>query len=136
PKILDSLKHSSSTLTSINFNSCSFSNNMRFDALSYLTQLESLQLKYCHGINSKVIQPLLSITTPLKIKTLVFCDNGFENSIESIQLLIQKIGSFIENLFLSIYNDELRRKLFDEIIDVCEKIKFLHLNHIDVVNIS
>ena len=94
---------------------------MRFEALSYLTQLESLQFKYCHGIDSKVIQPLLSITTPLKIKTLVIFNNyGFKYLIEEltpIQLLIQKIGSYIENLVLSIYNDELRGKIFDVIIN-------------------
>src|SRR5207253_7506716 len=93
PKILNYLKHSSNTLTSINFHSFHFSNTMRFDALSFLTQLESLQFKFCYGINLKVIQPLLSISTPLRIKTFVFCDNEL-NHIEaftSIQLLIQKI---------------------------------------------
>src|SRR2546423_9797349 len=136
-KILDSLKHSSNTLTSINFDSCHYSNTTRFDALSYLTQLESLQFKYCKGIN-KFIQPLLSIT-PLKIKTFVFFDYANTNLIETltqIQLLIQKIGYYIENLGLSIYDEELRRKIFDVIIDSCEKIKFLHLNYIDLKNIS
>ena len=54
PKILDSLKHSSNTLTSIKFSLCHFSNN-RFDALSHLTQLDSLQLKYCSRLKSNVI---------------------------------------------------------------------------------
>ena len=43
--LLESLKYSSTTLTSINFTSCFFSSTMSFDALSHLTQLESLQLK-------------------------------------------------------------------------------------------
>src|SRR5215212_4394733 len=77
---------------------------------------------------------------PLKIKTLVIFDSsGFTNSIEElpIQLLIQKIGPYIENLSLSIYINELRKKIFDMVIDFCEKIKFLHLNYIDdFVNIS
>jgi hypothetical protein len=38
-------------------------------------------------------------------------------------------------LLLDINDNELRRKLFDIIIDVCEKIKFLHLGHVDIVNI-
>ena len=109
---MDSLKHSSNTLVSINFTSCHYSSSntlvsinfsschysdiMRFDALSQLTQLESLQFHYCYGIIGSVIQPLLDITTPLKIKTFVIVDNvdsDIESEIVSIQLLIQKIGS-------------------------------------------
>ena len=73
------MKYFSNTLTSINFYSCQFSNTMRFDALSYLTQLESLQFKSCANVNSKVIQPLLSINTPLKIKTLVIINDVFSS---------------------------------------------------------
>jgi len=90
-------------------------------------------------MNSKVIQPLLNIFTPLRIKTFVFFDNKFENLIEvstPIQLLIQKIGSYIENLILGIYEDELRGKSFDVIINVCEKIKFLRLAYINLENFS
>src|SRR5204863_1408093 len=50
--LLDPLKCHSNTLTSINFFSCTFSNIKNFDTLSYLTQLESLQFKYCNGLNS------------------------------------------------------------------------------------
>ena len=58
----------------------------------------------------------------------------------SIRLLIQKIGSYLENLVLEIYEYEyklrkLRAKLFDAIIDFCEKIKFLHLSNIYSINI-
>jgi hypothetical protein len=137
--LFDSFKYLSNTLTSINFYSCDFSKSMRFDALSCLIQLESLQFKRCSGLNLKVIQPLLNIATPLKIKTFVINDQKITNSSEkftAIQLLIQKIGSYIENLVLDIYHNELRRKLFDTIIDFCEKIKFLHLSHVDIVNIS
>src|SRR5205085_377149 len=67
--LFDSLKYLSNALISINFYSCDFSKSMRFDALSCLIQLESLQFKYCSGLNLKVIQPLLNIATPLKIKT-------------------------------------------------------------------
>jgi hypothetical protein len=138
----DTLKHLSSTLTSIiSFESCQFSNTMRFDALSYLTQLESLQFKNCNGLSLKVIQPLLNITTPLKIKTFVIVDETIKegNTCEiftPIQLLIQKIGLYIENLVLSIFDDELRNSLFNIIIDSCEKIRYLHLSDIDVMNIS
>jgi hypothetical protein len=106
---------------------------MSFDALSSLTQLESLQFKCCHRLNL-IIQPLLNINNPLKIKTLVITDEMDRH--EEILLLIQKIGSYIENLVLGIYKDDLRRKLFDTIIDFCEKIKFLSLYAIDFTNIA
>ena len=38
-------------------------------------------------------------------------------------------------MVLDVYNGELRGKLFDTIIDFCEKIKFLHLYNIDLSNI-
>ena len=138
--LLNSFKYHSNTLTSINFFSCNFSQPISFDALSYLTQLESLQFnKYCVGLNSKVFQPLLNITTPLKIKTLVFIENRFApltpEVSTSIQLLIQKIGSYLEILILITCEDELRKILFDTIIDFCERIKFLHLSQINVTNI-
>ena len=39
-------------------------------------------------------------------------------------------------MVLNIYEDELRSKLFDEIVGFCEKIKFLHLKYIGFMNIS
>src|SRR5689334_20883818 len=106
--------------------------------LILLDLLESLQFRSCRGLNSNVIQPLLNITTPLKIKTLVIINDGFSNLIEELapfQLLIQKIGSYIENLVLSVHRNG-SIKLFDTIIDSCEKIKFLHLNNINLMDIS
>jgi hypothetical protein len=116
---------------------------MSFDALSYLTELEALQFKYCNGLSSKVLQPFLNITTPLKIKTFVIIEDqtpvvgnlNNEKSI-SIQSLIQKIGSYVEVLVLSIGESELRGKLFDTVIDFCKKIRYLHLNYISFTNVS
>ena len=56
--LLNSLKCSSTTLTSINFSECRFY-TMEFGALYYLTQLESLQFKDCKGLNSKLFSMLL-----------------------------------------------------------------------------
>src|ERR1051325_338456 len=111
---------------------------MNFDVISYLTHLESLQFKN-KGLDLRIIQLLLSITTPLKIKTLVIIDGGRTSYSDDekllLKLLIQRIGAYIEILVLDIYEDELRRELFDTIIDFCDKIKFLHLCNIDHINI-
>ena len=84
--LLESLKYSSNTLTSINFTSCFFSSTMSFDALSHLTQLESLQFKSCYGLKSIVIQPLLNINTPLKIRTFVIDDFEIANNEKIISI--------------------------------------------------
>ena len=138
PLLLNGLKYSSNTLTSINFNYCRFDDNMKFDAISYLTHLESLQLGSISsprfGLLS-ITQPLLSITTPLKIKTLIITENLTrsinDKLLQLLKLLIQKIGSYIEILVLKIHENEPRKELFDTVIYSCEKIKFLHLCHID-----
>ena len=134
---MNCLKYFSNTLTSINVNSCSFSNTAKLDAISYLTHLESLQFTSngIAGLDLRIIQPLLSITTPLKIKTLAINidSSGAE---KLLQLLIQKIGSYIEILVLKVYEKESRKELFDTVINSCEKIKFLHLCNIDLMNIS
>jgi hypothetical protein len=110
---LDSLKYFSNTLTSINFDSCNFNDAIRFDALTYLIKLESLQFKDCSGLNLKVVQPLLNIITPLKIKTLVIIDEEFRyftsEMFDPIQLLIIKIGSYIENLVLDIHTTDMTK---------------------------
>src|SRR5436190_17143783 len=101
--LLNYLKCSSNTLTSINFSEFHFSNTMEFDALYYLTQLESLQFKNCKGLNSKVFQPFLNATS-LKIRNFVFTNNvEVSTPIQLFILLIQKIGPYLKNLVLDIY---------------------------------
>ena len=132
PLLLNSLKYHSNTLTSISFDYCYFSDrNMRVDAISYLIHLESLQFNYSNYLCStdelelKFIQPLLNITTPLKIKTLVITYIGEESEKKLLQSLIQKIGSYIEILGLSISNEDLRKGLFDTVIIIVIKLNFL-----------
>ncbi|RGB27596.1 hypothetical protein C1646_768921 [Rhizophagus diaphanus] len=129
---LDSLKNSSNTLTSLYFGS-DFTFDF-YDTLSNLTQLESLQFKDC-DLDSNIFQSLLEIKTPLKIKTLVIKNIRISKIIE-IELFIQKVGYYIKNLVLDIEyiygnNDHFKERLFDAIINYCEKIQFLHLGHID-----
>ena len=84
-------------------------NTMRFDAISYLTHLESFQFS---DSDSRIIQPLLSINTPLKIKTLVIVEFRSEVDKQLLHLLIQKIGSYIEILALKIYGKEFIWEIF------------------------
>ncbi|CAB4479810.1 unnamed protein product [Rhizophagus irregularis] len=130
---LDSLKNSSNTLTSLYFGSNNIS-DLSYDALSNLTQLKSLQFKDC-DLNSGIFQSLLKIKTPLKIKTFAIKKIHVREIIE-IELFLQKVGYYIKNLVLDIEyiyrnDNHFKERLFDAIINYCEKIQFLHLCHID-----
>src|SRR5947199_9216044 len=56
---------------------------------------------------------------------------------KNLPQFIQKIGPYLKNLVLDVYKDGLSHEdeLFDTIIEFCEKIKFLHLQNIDLINI-
>ncbi|CAG8566176.1 4195_t:CDS:2 [Funneliformis caledonium] len=131
--ILNALKYCSNTLTSIKFNNCDFTNMSSLNGLNSLAHLESLHFKYCEGITVQVFRPLLDIPTPLKIKTLKIVSQIEE--ITLIQLLFQKIGSFLENLEINLWKDTERNNVYESIINYCEKIQFLHLLEIDHVDI-
>ena len=55
-----------------------------------------------------------------------------------MQSLIKKVGSYVEILELNIFDNNLRKELFDTVINFCEKIKFLDLciDHINMSQIS
>ncbi|GBB85614.1 hypothetical protein RclHR1_01210022 [Rhizophagus clarus] len=133
--IFDTFKYCSNTLISLKFLECDFTNlNIStFKGLKYLTNLKYFHLINCLGFKLHVIQPLLDIPTPLKIKSLTITDGNI--STNSIQLLLQKIGNYLEYLFLSIPIDFMRELVIDYIIHYCDKITFLHLNHIDYKNV-
>src|SRR5206468_3306255 len=68
-------------------------------------------------------QPLLDISTPLRIKSLTLQCSHIDNAL--IQLLIQKIGAYLENLFINLIR--FSTEVLDCIINYCENIKFLYL---------
>src|SRR5207248_1943531 len=96
-------------------------------------QLKSLHFINCFGVKLHVFQPLLDITTPLKIKSLTLKSTRADNAL--IQLLIQKIGAYLENLFIDFirYSLELSDYIeaLDYIINDCKNIKFLYLLNIE-----
>ncbi|CAI2162573.1 2177_t:CDS:1 [Funneliformis geosporum] len=127
----DAFRHCSKNLTILKFHSCYFTDNLSFRGLKYLTQLKSLHVIECLRLNH-VIQPLLDIPTPLKINSLTISCKI--TTIVLLQLLFQKIGSYLEHLELSIYNNIMRGKALESIIENCDKIKFLNLNNLNVID--
>jgi len=128
--LLDTFKYCSDTLVSIKFIDCHFTKILSFDGLKYLTQLKSLQFIRCEGLTTQVFQPLLNIPA-LKIKSL----KVEAIQISGIDLLLQKVGSFLEHLELYLRKDSLRKKAFESIVYHCDKIQFLYLYGIDDENI-
>ncbi|CAB4438293.1 unnamed protein product [Rhizophagus irregularis] len=121
---LDSLKNSSNTLTSLYFCSNNIS-DLSYDALSNLTQLESLQFKDC-DLNSDIFQSLLKIKTPLKIKTFAIKKIHAREIIE-IELFLQKVVKFFNfehfSYNISINNDVNELKISSMILKLlCDSL--------------
>ncbi len=126
-------KYCSNTLTSIKFIHCNFANILLFDGFESFTQLKSLQFILCRGLTTQLFQSLLNIPVPLKIQSLKVVIDVL--SISRIDLLLQKIGSYLENLDLRIYKDTEREIALKSIGNYCDRIKFLHLSWINDNNI-
>ncbi|UZO26851.1 uncharacterized protein OCT59_019064 [Rhizophagus irregularis] len=92
--------------------------NKIFDQLNVL---ESIHLAYCSSLNPIFTQHL---TRPFKLKSL-FSNWGQQDG-ESLELLLQKSGDYLENFghFLS------KRHLLD-VIKYCKNIKLLDLENIE-----
>ena len=77
-------------------------------------------------------QSLLDDPFPLKINSL-----KVDSNISGIDLLLQKVGSFLENLNLRIYDNIEQRKAYESVVIYCNKIKFLNLSYIyNLLNLS
>jgi len=85
------------------------------------------------GLTKPVFQSLLDFSTPLKIKTLKVV-----GQILGVDLLLQKIGHYLEYLELGIYGIRIsntRKLAFYSIMNHCSQIRYLHLNEIDCFNV-
>ncbi|GBC03181.1 hypothetical protein RclHR1_00500029 [Rhizophagus clarus] len=130
-----SFNNSSNTLSSIKFRKCHFNNTIQFDGIQNLNNLESIQFISCKGL--KFIKPLIEKTSPLKIKTLAImgCEIYNEDFDIFYNPLFQKIGIFLENLFISFHKNH-SKKLLEILLNSCNNIKFLYLTDISYSNIN
>jgi hypothetical protein len=98
-----------------------------------LNVLESLHIVKC-SINAELIQQIISLTKPFKLKTLYLKDIT-DIIINSLQLLFQKFGNHLENFgYRFLYNHELlplKQQLLELIIKYCKNIKFFDLHDYD-----
>jgi hypothetical protein len=89
------------------------------EAFNQLNVLESVHIVYCYSLDSKFFQQIDNITKPFKLKSL-FLDE--ELHIESLKLLMQKSGNYLENFG---NKGNRSQQLLQSIIKYCSKIKYL-----------
>ncbi|PKK66679.1 hypothetical protein RhiirC2_784480 [Rhizophagus irregularis] len=133
--LFSSLKNSSisNTLKIITFYKIDFKkiiNNIQ-EIFNQLNILETIHIIYCSALNSDFVQQIINVIRPFKLKSLILSHHPFQ--VESLQLLLQKFGSDLENFEFGKYNfsDESKQKLFKSIIEYCTKIKYFSLKDIN-----
>ncbi|GBC47796.2 hypothetical protein RhiirA1_469152 [Rhizophagus irregularis] len=123
-----SLKYSdcSNTLNTIIFYHVDFKNIVVLnEAFNQLNALESIHIVYCYSLDSNFVQQISNVTKPFKLKSLFM--RGILQ-IESLKLLMQKFGNYIENI--GITNKE-SQQLLQLIIKYCSNIKYLVTTWLD-----
>ncbi|EXX68190.1 hypothetical protein RirG_107290 [Rhizophagus irregularis DAOM 197198w] len=119
------------------FHKIDFRNILRIkEAFEQLSVLESIHILDCLIFNSNFIQQIIDLNKPFKLRSLfvrneyVFRSEDEDKNlqIESIQLLFQKFGDYLENIgFESIVNCELKYRVLEIINNYCKRIKFFDI---------
>ncbi|EXX70697.1 hypothetical protein RirG_085150 [Rhizophagus irregularis DAOM 197198w] len=93
-----------------------------------LNVLESVHIFHCYPINTSFIQQIINLTRPFKLKSLFINDRSQID--QSLQLLLQKYGAYLENLGCGFRSnhDPISKKLIKSIIKYCKNIKLLDLH--------
>ncbi|CAB4440143.1 unnamed protein product [Rhizophagus irregularis] len=122
--------HSSNTLNTIILYCLDFKVITNLDKLfKQLNVLESVHIIYCN-LGTDFIQQIINLTKPLKLKSLLFHDNKEKQIVESLQLLLQKYGDYLENFRFKVGSRSFiseEQQLLELIIKYCKTIKFLDL---------
>ncbi|GBC34041.2 hypothetical protein GLOIN_2v1777503 [Rhizophagus irregularis DAOM 181602=DAOM 197198] len=117
----------SNTLNTIILCHVNFEGIINLDKIfEQLNVLESVHIIYCNFLNASIIQQIISLTKPFKLKSL-FISERFKID-ELLLLLLQNSGSYLENFgctFCFNYGFSLKQQIFESIIKYCKKIKFL-----------
>jgi hypothetical protein len=120
------LSNCSNTLNTIVFFYVNFTYINLNNVFEQLNVLESVHIINCY-INVGLIQQIINLTKPFKLKSLYMKDIS---NINSLKLLFQKFGDDLENFGYSFsynYNLSLKQQLLELIIRYCKNIKFLDL---------
>ncbi|GET64891.1 hypothetical protein GLOIN_2v1779083 [Rhizophagus irregularis DAOM 181602=DAOM 197198] len=123
-----SLKDSncSNTLNTIIFFSIDFESivNIFQEVFNQLNVLESFHIIYCYSLNFELIQQIIKVIKPFKLKSLFIKEILH---IESLLLLLQKFSDCLENFGFGFMNEEYnesKQQLFEFIMKYCKKIRY------------
>ncbi|RGB26997.1 hypothetical protein C1646_820033 [Rhizophagus diaphanus] len=118
------LSNGSNTLNTIILYFVDF-NSLADNLFEKLNVLESVHIMYC-TLNNKFIQQIVNLTKPFKLKSLLMYGGP---QIESLKLLLQKSGDYLENFGYGFCYDDLSsdQQSLQLIINYCKNIKFLDL---------
>jgi hypothetical protein len=140
PLLLSKDSNYSNTLNTIILYNINFKDMTNLDKIfEQLNVLESVHIINCTLLNTDFTQQIISLTKPFKLKSL-FIDDNEMSEFESLQLLLQKSGNYIENFEcnlsvyydFSIYYDLLpKQQNFESIVKYCKNIRFLSLLNVE-----
>ncbi|POG64731.1 uncharacterized protein OCT59_003738 [Rhizophagus irregularis] len=136
---LNNLKNSncSNTLKVIILYEIDFKNIVIFkEVFENLNVLESIHFLYCSSLNSGIIQQIINLTKPFKLKSLFLNEQPDILEIVLLQSLLRKTGDYIENIgFKHLISNKLRQQFFELTKNYCKNIKFFDLLGFDNQNI-
>ncbi|GBC22019.1 uncharacterized protein OCT59_023930 [Rhizophagus irregularis] len=118
----------SNTLNTIIFYCVDFNSITNLNRIfERLNVLESVHIIKCTSLNNDFTKQIINLTKSFKLKSL-FINELLQ--IESLQLLLQKFGDYLENFgyeFGFIPNSSSKQKILELIIKYCKNIKYLDL---------
>ncbi|PKC57925.1 hypothetical protein RhiirA1_541360 [Rhizophagus irregularis] len=105
-------------------------------AFEQLNVLESVHIIYCSPLNTDIIQQIINLNKPFKLKSLFVNDRSQID--ESLLLLLQKYGNYLENFgcgHLKYIKGELglesglslKQQILESVLKYCKNIKFLDI---------
>ncbi|GET60610.1 uncharacterized protein OCT59_008411 [Rhizophagus irregularis] len=125
--LLSKVSNCSNTLNTITFYNIDFKVVINLDKIfEQLNVLESVHIIHCYSLKNGFDQ-FNNLTKPFKLKSLII--NELSQIDNSLQLLLQKSGDYLENFGYTLgilSNLSQNRQLLDLIIKYCENIKFLN----------
>jgi hypothetical protein len=122
-----SLSNYSNTLNTIILYHVNFNGIINLNKIfEQLNVLESVHIIYCSYLDTHFIQQIINLTKPFKLKSLFI--NEYSQIDESLLLLLQKSGGYLENLECSYsYDLPLEQQILESMIKYCKNVKFLNL---------
>ncbi|CAB5181185.1 unnamed protein product [Rhizophagus irregularis] len=107
------------------------------EIFNQLNVLESIHIIYCDSLNSEIAQQIINVTKPFRLKTLIMDQDTLQ--VESLQLLLQKFGSDLENFkfgYYGSYTPEQKNQLLKSIVKYCTKIKYFDIGKPDDISFN